>query len=301
VLHALFSTEYATHMVFKGGTSLSKSWHVIERFSEDIDIAIDRQFLGYGGMLSKTQINDKLRRAACNFVRDDLFKAIRQALLTLGVSDQDFQVIVYPTSVSTVDPEKIYVEYKSIYSGTNSYTSNRVLIEAGARSLITPFEYLPIQSFIGEMFSSKSFADKPIEIPTTEASQTFLEKAFLLHEEFHSSTHSIRNDRMSRHLYDLERMMDTDIERRALQNPSMYRDIIEHRRQFIGLKGFNYDTLQPLFLNFIPPTSIRSAWEDDYQVMRENMIYGKSLDFTKLLDRITELNKRFKNLPCPKG
>jgi hypothetical protein len=114
-------------------------------------------------MLSKTQISDKLRRAACSFVRNDLSEAVRLTLLALGVSDQDFRVIVYPTSVSTVDPEKIYVEYKSVYSGTNSYTPNRVLIEAGARSIMTPFEYLPIQSFIGEIFSSEEFADKPIE------------------------------------------------------------------------------------------------------------------------------------------
>ncbi|MDY0287555.1 MAG: nucleotidyl transferase AbiEii/AbiGii toxin family protein [Sphaerochaeta sp.] len=286
-------------MVFKGGTSLSKSWHVIERFSEDIDIALDRQFLGYGGILTKTQIHDKLRRASCSFVRNDLSKAVRQALLTLGVSDQDFKVIVYPTSVSTVDPEKIHVEYRSVYSKTNAYTPNRVLIEAGARSITALCKNLPIQSFIGEMFSSEEFADVPIEIPTTDASRTFLEKAFLLHEEFHSPAHTIRNDRMSRHIYDLERMMDTDIGFRALQNLSMYRDIIEHRRRFIGLKGFDYDSLFPQFIDFIPPVSVLAAWERDYQIMRENMIYGKSLTFTQLLERITELNKRFTILSAP--
>jgi hypothetical protein len=93
--------------------------------------------------------------------------------------------------------------------------------------------------------------------------------------------------------------MDTDIERRALQNPSMYWEIIEHRRRFIGLKGFDYDTLLPQYLDFVPPVSVRSAWERDYQVMRENMIYGKSLDFTQLLKRITELNERFTNLSVP--
>ena len=70
VLKAVFSLPYAEHLSFKGGTSLSKCWHKIERFSEDIDIAISRDFLGYSGNLSRTQISDKLRRAACSFVRE---------------------------------------------------------------------------------------------------------------------------------------------------------------------------------------------------------------------------------------
>lgn len=61
VLRALFNLPYAKHLSFKGGTSLSKCWHLIDRFSEDIDIAIDREYLGFGGILSKTQISDKLR------------------------------------------------------------------------------------------------------------------------------------------------------------------------------------------------------------------------------------------------
>ena len=67
ILRALFSLPYAEHISFKGGTNLSKCWNLIERFSEDVDIAIDREYLGFGGVLSKTQISDKLRRAACSF------------------------------------------------------------------------------------------------------------------------------------------------------------------------------------------------------------------------------------------
>ena len=70
VLRVLFSSEYKDNIVFKGGTSLSKGWHPIERFSEDVDIAINREFLGFSGNLTKTQISDKLRRASCSFVRN---------------------------------------------------------------------------------------------------------------------------------------------------------------------------------------------------------------------------------------
>ncbi len=72
VLRALFSLPYAEDLSFKGGTSLSKCYNLIERFSEDIDIAVNREYLGFSGTLSKTQVSDKLRRAACSFVRDKL-------------------------------------------------------------------------------------------------------------------------------------------------------------------------------------------------------------------------------------
>ena len=72
VLRALFSLPYAGHISFKGGTNLSKCWNLINRMSEDADIAVDREFLGFGGNLSKTQISDKLRRASCSFVREKL-------------------------------------------------------------------------------------------------------------------------------------------------------------------------------------------------------------------------------------
>ncbi len=296
VLRALFTSEYAPYMVFKGGTSLSKGWRIIERFSEDVDIAIDREFLGYGGNLTKNQINDKLRRASCHFVRENLSEAIKHRLSTLGVSDQDFTVTVQASPVSTVDPEKIYIVYKSVYPGVTTYTQNRVLIEAGARSLMTPCEHLPIQSFVGEAFPSEEFADIPLLIPVADARRTFLEKAFLLHEEFHKPSTEIRNDRMSRHLYDLERMMNTEVAHKAMRDKALYRDVVEHRRHFIGLKAFDYDSLYPKSLNFLPPESVRSEWEKDYRVMRDSIIYGPSLDFPVLIERIATLNEQFKAL-----
>ena len=77
VMRALFALPYANQMSFKGGTSLSKCWGLIDRFSEDIDIAVAREFTGYGGELSRTQISDKLRRASCYFVREKLQFDIR--------------------------------------------------------------------------------------------------------------------------------------------------------------------------------------------------------------------------------
>ena len=81
VLRALFMLPYAQHLSFKGGTSLSKCWNLIERMSEDIDIGITREFLGFAGKLSKTQVSDKLRRASCSFVRDKMQYDLKEQLL----------------------------------------------------------------------------------------------------------------------------------------------------------------------------------------------------------------------------
>lgn len=66
-LKAIFETKYGEHIVFKGGTSLSKGWNLIERFSEDIDLGIDRTYLNFGGDLSRSAVT-RLRKAAAKFV-----------------------------------------------------------------------------------------------------------------------------------------------------------------------------------------------------------------------------------------
>jgi hypothetical protein len=299
ILKVLFSSRYSDYIVFKGGTSLSKGWHLIERFSEDIDIAIQRDFFGYDNNLSKTQISDKLRRVSCAFVRTELKNAVSEGLLALGVAKNQFNISVEETSVTTVDPEKIYVEYESVYEGfSNEYIRPRVIIEAGARSICKPTSSKTINSFVAEIFPNQPFADTGTLVKITPAERTFLEKAFLLHEEFHKPEDKIRSDRMSRHLYDLERMMNTPISD-VIGNTKIYDEILEHRRKFIGLKGFDYETLRHESIDFIPPKSIANAWKKDYQAMRESIIYGYSLTYEDLIARIQELNCTFRNYSMP--
>ena len=116
VLRAMFSLPYAGHLSFKGGTSLSKCWHLIDRFSEDIDIAIDREYLGFSRTLSKAQISDKLRRAACAFVRETMQHDLTERLYQNGISKEKFKVNVNITPVTTTDPEVININYDSVLS-----------------------------------------------------------------------------------------------------------------------------------------------------------------------------------------
>ena len=122
VLRAMFSLPYAEHISFKGGTSLSKCWHLIDRFSEDIDIAIDREYLGFTGDLSKTQISDKLRRAACSFVREKMQYDLAQQLCETGIDKEKFGVKVDITPITTTDPEVININYDSALDGELSIT-----------------------------------------------------------------------------------------------------------------------------------------------------------------------------------
>jgi predicted nucleotidyltransferase component of viral defense system len=105
VLRALYALPYAENLSFKGETSLSKCYNLIERFSEDVDIAINREFLGFGGVLSKTQISDRLRRAACSFVREKLQFDVAKELENQGINTELFSVEVNITPISTTDPE----------------------------------------------------------------------------------------------------------------------------------------------------------------------------------------------------
>ena len=295
VLKVIFSTPFASHLSFKGGTSLSKCWHLIERFSEDLDIAINREFLGFPGKLSKTQISDKLRRASCSFVRGTMKEEIEKHLLKLGINKSLFDVVVNITTITTTDPEIIEVYYQSLFPNTG-YIRDKVIIEVGGRSMNEPLESAEINSIISSTFPNADFAEQPFKIKAVSPKRTFLEKACLLHEEFSKSATDIRCDRMSRHIYDLEKIMDTKIAEKAINDIELYKSVIEHRKKFIGLKDFDYSTLFPQTISFIPPAEVLSKWKEDYESMQASMIYGNSLSFDKLIERITELNKLFWNI-----
>lgn len=302
VLRAMFSLPYANHLSFKGGTSLSKCWHLIDRFSEDIDIAIDREFLGFSGTLSKMQISDKLRREACSFVRETMQYDLAEQLYKDGISKEKFKVNVNITPISTTDPEVININYDSVLSFSidgldgNQYILPKVKIEVSGRSMSEPVSEIALNSMIDQVYPNTPFAEPKFMVRAVLPERTFLEKIFLLHEEFAKPKDLIRVERMSRHMYDIGQMLKTPIAERAINDACLYRQVVEHRRTFIGLRGFDYDTLYPATLNIVPPASIIEQWKDDYENMRMHMIYGKSVPFEELVNKLKELNDRIKQI-----
>jgi hypothetical protein len=291
-LNALFNGLYGSHLVFKGGTSLSKCWHIIDRFSEDIDLAIDREFLGFSGELTKREIGKKLRKASCSFIRNELKTDIERFILNCDIDKEQFLLEVNITEESNVDPETLYLHYESVLDNSD-YVFNTVKIEVGSRSLMEPSEEVLVKSIIGELLPNADFSDKEYKVKAVLPQRTMLEKAFLLHEMLQSPTSGKEINRMSRHLYDLEKLMDNSYCKNILNDSNLYNDIIKHREQFTSMAGVDYATHQPETICFVPPDIVLKNWEKDYILMQENMIYGDSLSFKELIDRIRELNHRF--------
>jgi len=233
-LNALFNGSYASHLVFKGGTSLSKCWRLIDRFSEDIDLAIDREFLGFAGEMTKREIGKKLRKASCSFIRNDLKADIERFILDTGIDKEQFLLEVTITEESNVDPETLYLHYESVLDNSD-YVFNTVKIEIGSRSLMEPSEEVAVKSIIGELLPTADFSDKEFKVRAVLPQKTMLEKAFLLHELLQSPNQGKEINRMSRHLYDLERLMDNNYCRNVFNDSGLYNEIVNHRENFTSI------------------------------------------------------------------
>jgi hypothetical protein len=288
-LNACFSLSDSKHIIFKGGTSLSKGWDLIERFSEDIDLAIDRKFFGFEGDISKTQIK-KLRKQSCEFISTTFLEDLTKKL-TEWKAINECKLIAQPIKNSDKDPQTIEIHYNSVID-TSEYLPQRVLIEVSSRSLMEPTENIEINSILSANFPKQPFASNAISISTVLPQRTFLEKTFLLHEEFSQASEKIRIDRLSRHLYDLEKLMDTVHGIEAVKNTDLYNSIVSHREKFNALRGLDYSNHIPSKISIVPPKSVIKEYKKDYEAMTNYMIYGEYLTFEKIIDRISELQER---------
>ena len=300
MLKALFRTQYAKSLIFKGGTSLSKCWKLIERFSEDIDIALDPMVFGmeYNERPGSGYLN-RLKRRGCAFTSNELKEALNLELRNLGVADGVVEILAgeIKPEMKDKDPQELYVKYTSLFD-PNPYLADEVKIEVSVRSKLEPFTEMPVNSLLNEFFPNDAYSSEPFNIQVVEPHKTFLEKAFLLHEEFYKKDNTkIRTDRMSRHYYDLERMMDTETSNKALTDQPLYTAIILHRSYYNKFKDLDYQLLNTSFIDFYPPEEFIDEYKQDYAVMRENMIHGSSLDPSQLFERIKLLLKRFRDAP----
>ena len=146
-----------------------------------------------------------------DYKKDDIINEFREELhkrlQELGIPPETYTLITDENIDDTSDPHTLELEYKTIVE-QGDYLPQRVLIEIGARSLLEPSEERTIKSIINEVYDTQKFVMDPFKVNVVIPTRTFLEKAFLLHEEFLKPTEKIRYDRLTRHLYDLERLMD---------------------------------------------------------------------------------------------
>lgn len=299
VLNALFKCSCAGQLIFKGGTSLSKGWNLIERFSEDIDLSVNHEFFG----IEKTTKNqrEKLRKKARRYFLDVVSAELDDNLKKLGVKGYQIENVVEDIDaegkVSAVasdkDPSVILVHYDSVLGNRIEYIPPRVKIEISCLSMNEPTEDCLISSYVEQTLPGEDDS-ATATIRTVLPTRTFLEKAFLLCEEFQKQTP--RYVRMSRHLYDLERLMDTEFGKQALQDMDLYERIVNHRSVYYAVGYVDYAKLMPKEIDFIPRQELIKDWKDDYAEMCNHFIYGSALSFEELLERIKELQERFRHI-----
>lgn len=303
-LKALSQTSCANNLLFKGGTSLSKGWNIIERFSEDIDLALDHTFFGIDGKNGSQR--KKLRKKSRRYIHGTLSDELKQQLNLMGINNFTIENVTNKTNErgedipisSESDPTVILVNYESIIEEQIIYIPPRVKIEISCLSMAEPSEQREIKSLIYDYFPEEDDETKSF-INTVLPARTFLEKAFLLSEEFQKE--NPRYLRMSRHLYDLEKLMHTPFSDVALSDPQLYVEIVKHRSTYNHLGYVDYNLHHPSTINFCPTETVRDKWESDYNDMKVNFIYGESPSFDELLEAMDELKSKFQllNIQAP--
>ena len=313
VLNALFNMSCSEYLLFKGGTSLSKGWGIINRFSEDIDLALDRLFFlnvkkeKCADCTSNTQIHH-LREKGQDYVFGEFKEELQQKLNQMGlkevvVKDENEMIAENGTSVDhDKDPSVLFVQYPSLYdTSTSPYATPIVKVEISVLSMSEPFEMKTISSLIYQYYNQEGKkVDNDIvkQVKMVSPARTFLEKAFLLCEEYQKE--SPRTLRMSRHLYDLEKLSNTTYANLALKDIELYRSIVEHRRKFYHVGYIDYNKELPASIAIVPPEELLDSFKTDYKNMQESFIYGDSLPFNDLITSLSKLQEKFRKIDMEK-
>ncbi len=238
--------EIGQHILFKGGTTLSKVYGLIERFSEDIDISFDREWLGFVGEQDPENApsnnkTDKLLKALQNTCSDkikyELLPALEASFETiLGPCDSEGST--WQLAWDSADPHVIYFMYpnpiRPDVSPQPDYIRPIVKIELGARSDHWPSSRHTIIPYAAETFPHLFSAPESL-VTVLEVERTFWEKVTILHAEFHRGEVSTGPERVSRHYYDVYRMAEREVVETALSRLDLLERVVEHKSVFYRL------------------------------------------------------------------
>lgn len=300
-LQHLFSLPLPVKMVFKGGTSLSKGYDLINRLSEDCDITLDRANLGFVGerdplnassRKQRDKLLDELKQVCNDFVRSTLKMTLHDSLKqelegeTWDLSmDEGLQSLrfYYPQ----VLPENNYA--------AQDYVRQSVLLEFGVRGDIYPTENMRLKSYIAEEF--EIFDDSSIVIPCLSPLRTFWEKATLLHAEHYRPLGKPTPLRISRHYYDLSMLYKAGFAERAMENSEILQDVIKNKTLLFPSAWANYGLIWADSLRLFPAAGRLSDLEKDYTLTKEMMLFGGTKpSFEDVLRDITTLEEKMKIL-----
>jgi hypothetical protein len=293
VLKQLFSNKaFRDRLLFKGGTSLSKIFHAINRFSEDIDLAVDYAALGFTGekdpthpKLSKTKrqaILDEMMKACQTYIRGEFLEGFRQQCAEiLGTRD------AWGLDVGKTDPNVVQFRYPIASTKSLSYVNPQVVLELGTHAEFVPHDRFIVRSFAGEEFPSVVI-ERDVPVKALLAKRTFWEKATILHAEYHRPPEKPVPDRHSRHYYDVAMMATGKIRDEALSDMELLTQVVKHKQNFYQSAWAHYETAKAGSLRLVPSENRRAALEEDYKKMGV-MIFGEPPPFSEILARLAAL------------
>lgn len=280
-------------VAFKGGTSLSKAYNLISRFSEDIDLILDWRVLGYGinepwekrsntkqdafNKEANIRAEEFLHEIFCPTVKADLSRELgRNAKIYIEESDK--QTIIF--------------EYPILF--TNSSTLQAIRMEIGALAAWTPTKLATIIPYAAEQYP-KIFTQKSTEVLTVAPERTFWEKATILHHEANRPENLDMPQRYSRHYYDLCCMAKSEVRQTAFEQIELLKKVVDFKMKFYPRAWAKYSDAKPGTLRLIPPAYRLDALEFDYIAMKD-MLYGDILPFKSVIGVISDLEREINAL-----
>lgn len=291
--HLFHECEYREAFVFKGGTSLSKAYHVIERFSEDIDLILDwRKIIkddsnpwDERSRTKQDNYNKQINKEAAKFYLNTLVPILNQELsLKIGngqwvkVDDNDEMIIdfIYPQIFKT------------------EYIIPHVRLEIGPLAEWMPSHLTAISPFVAEQYE-KLFTQKSTDILTIDVERTFWEKITILHKIANFPENKTLPHRYARHLYDVYCLGNSDYKKSAFERKNLLEKDIIFKQKFYYTKSAHYETATLKTINLIPSATILPSLKSDYIAMK-NMFYGESPDFNDILTYLKQLESEIHNL-----
>lgn len=284
VLDYLFTkSPWKSNLAFKGGTSLSKAYNLIERFSEDIDLILDWRVLGYDktepleerSANQQNKLNKEILAKTQFFLENVFIKRLQEYLNEISAQR---------TKIS-IEGDAVVIDYNHKYR--NSSILQSIRLEVGALAAWTPTQQIVIRPYIAEAYPEQ-FNTASTRIRTTTPERTFWEKATILHREAYRTQDKLMPNRMSRHYYDIYRMTKLGILDRALQNPDLLIQVADFKAKFYPQPWARYDLARVGTLRLKPPKHSLDRLQKDYAAMSD-MIYGEKPNFDTLMATVTKI------------
>jgi len=295
VLKQLFSIEaLSDRLLFKGGTSLSKIFHAINRFSEDIDLAVDYAALGFTGdrdprkegisKNKRTAILGEMMAACEQYIGTEFIDALKaRCEEVMGPAG------AWSLDVSEQDPNVVRFRYPTATTKSLAYISPQVVLELGTHAEFVPRDRFTIRSFAAEEFPDL-VTDVDVDVVALLAKRTFWEKATILHAEYHRPPEKPLLERYSRHYYDVAMLAKGTIRAEALADMPLLAQVVRHKETFYPSAWAQYARASPGSLRLLPADSRRAALERDYRSMGV-MIFGVPPPFNTIMNELRRLEE----------